>query len=655
MARKKMIDNATDQSMVQNSEQQPEQPLEQQQETIAPVMLTIIGTEEIEKAADTLQKYKEGKANLENRVKENEEWYRLRHWSYLRTQSNNTDPEPASAWLFNSIANKHADAMDNFPEPVVLPREQNDQQDADILSDILPVILQRNNFEQTYDTAWWDKLKNGTAIYGSFWNNELENGLGDIDDRQIDILNIFWQPGISDIQKSRNIFTVELVDNDLLEQQYPQLSGKLSSPTIDIAQYNYDDSIDTSSSSVVVDWYYKQTITDDDGTKRKILQYCKFCNGEVLFASENDPEMRSKGWYEHGMYPFVFDTLFPEKGTPCGFGYIDVAKDPQKYIDKLDQYILINADEVGYPRYFANDNLGLNESEYLDRTKKILHYNGRLDDSNFKQVVVQPLSNFVIQHQQNKIEEIKETSGNRDFSQGSTASGVTAASAIAALQEAGSKLSRDNIKSSYRKYAELNNMHIELIRQFYTEPRMFRITGKNGNTNYVSYNNTNIRPQSQGLAWGQDQGYRRPIFDIDVKAQKASPFSTVAQNELAKELYGAGFFNPQVADQAQVALSMMKFEGKDEIIQKISQNGMIVKILQLVPQLLPLAMQYDQMNGTNLALTMAQLAGIQLPTPDVNSSGGVVQTNSLGKAVQVAQGNAAAKAAQTATNISTPK
>lgn len=84
-----------------------------------------IGDAEVRKAESLLQKYKQGKANLERRIIDNEQWWKLRHGERTRDKQS-TDPEPVSAWLFNSIANKHADAMDNFPEPNILPREEGD-------------------------------------------------------------------------------------------------------------------------------------------------------------------------------------------------------------------------------------------------------------------------------------------------------------------------------------------------------------------------------------------------------------------------------------------------------------------------------------------------------------------------------------------------
>ena len=89
----------------------------------------IIGVPEIQKAYQTLVKYREGKKALELRVTENEEWFRLRHWECLRREKNQV--EPTSGWLFNALANKHADAMDNIPTPNVLPREEGDKPEAE--------------------------------------------------------------------------------------------------------------------------------------------------------------------------------------------------------------------------------------------------------------------------------------------------------------------------------------------------------------------------------------------------------------------------------------------------------------------------------------------------------------------------------------------
>ena len=536
-----------------------------------------IGVEQIREANNTLQKYKQGKANLEQRIIDNEQWYKLRHWECMRDKKQQV--QPTSAWLFNSLANKHADAMDNFPSPNILPREEGDKAEAEMLSSIIPVILEQNDFEETYDNVQDYRLKSGTGVYGIFWDNEKMNGLGDISILKADLINLFWEPGITDIQRSRHLFHVELADNDLLEQEYPQLRGKLSSSSIDLSKYVYDDTVDTSTKSAVVDWYYKKR---QNG--RNVLHYCKYVNDVVLFATENDPEMAERGWYDHGQYPFVFDPLFSMEGTPCGFGYIDVGKDTQAYIDRANQAIMQNMLANAKPRHFIRSDGSVNEAEYADITKDFIHVDGSLGQDSILPVQGKPLNNVYIEVLHDKIDELKETTGNRDISTGGTTSGVTAASAIAAMQEAGSKLSRDHNKASYRAFRKVVLMVIELIRQFYDLPRCFRIMGENGTARFVEYSNTNLQPQMQGMEMGVDMGYRLPLFDVEITAQKASPYSKMSQNELALQFFGAGFFNPQMSDQALACLEMMDFDRKQGIMQRIAQNGMMYKAAMMMMQ-----------------------------------------------------------------------
>ncbi len=525
----------------------------------------VINKEKIAAARQILQKYKQGKANLENKIIENEQWYKLRHWECMAHRKSQV--EPTSAWLFNCIANKHADAMDNYPSPSVLPREETDKGEAKLLSSIIPVILDQVEFEQTYSDVQHHRLKNGTGVYGVFWDRTKNGGLGDISVTKTDILKLFWEPGITDIQQSRNVFQVELWDNDILEERYPDLKGKLGASTVDVAKYVYDDSVDTSQKSCVVDWYYKTVLEG-----KTLLHYCKFVNDTVLFATENDPEFAFRGLYDHGMYPFVFDVLFPLEGTPAGFGYVDVGKDAQGYIDRGNQAILQNLLVNARPRHFIRKDGSVNEEEYADLSRDLIHVDGNLGQDSIQPVRSTPLSEVYLAIINNKVDELKETTGNRDVSTGGSSGGVTAASAIAALQEAGSKLSRDSNKTSYRAFKKVVIMIIELIRQFYDLPRCFRIVGPAGAAEYVRYSNTSIKKQAQGFVGGMDLGYRLPLFDVEVTAQKQSPYSKMSQNELALQFYQAGFFDPRNYSAATACLDMMDFDRKDMVMTSIKEN-----------------------------------------------------------------------------------
>ena len=448
-----------------------------------------------------------------------------------------------------------------------------------------------------------------------FWNKDKENGLGDIDIREIDLLKLFWEPGITDIQKSRNLFIVELVDEDLLEQMYPEHKGHLGGSVIDVKQYIYDDTVDITGKSVVVDWYYKVR----NASGKTILHYAKFVGTTLLFASENEEQYQERGFYDHGLYPVVLDVLFPEKGTPVGFGYVAICKDPQIYIDKLSANILENAMMTTRKRFFVSSNTGINEDEFKDWSKPLVHVEGELDDRRLQEIVTQPLSSIYVDIINMKVEEMKDTAANRDVNSGSAGSGVTAAAAIAALQEAGNKASRDMISASYRTHVKINSMCIELMRQFYDETRSFRITGNTpGSYRFVDMNNAAIRDQLLPTAYpGQEPIYRRPVFDVKIKAQKKNPFSRMEQNERAKELYGLGFFNPERAQEALPALEMMEFEGIEKVREQVQQGQTLLNICQQMSQ------QMDQM-----ALLLQALTGKDMGVDGGAQSGGTAQGGS---------------------------
>ena len=578
-----------------------EEYLASMEQTETPIEMAVeqpIGKEQIEEANQILLKYQQGKKFLDQRIVNNENWYKVRYGA----SGNGSDVGSKSAWLFNAIANKHAEAMDNYPRPNILPREEGDQQEAKILSSIIPVILDQAEFEQTYSDEQMYKLKSGTGVYGVFWDGSKLNGLGDVAINKIDLLNVYWEPGITDIQRSPHLFYVYKVDNDQLEAQYPQLAGKLSTETITVTDYQHDDSVDNSNKSAVVDWYYKRQY----GT-RTVLHYCKYVNNVVLYSSENEEATRERGFYDHGKYPFVFDTLYKVEDSPAGFGFIDIGKSPQEDIDLGNQAMMENLLQGCRPRYFERIDGGINEEEFTDWRKRIVHVDGNLGEDSVRTVDIFPLSSVYVDVLNGKIDELKETTGNRDINSGGTTGGVTAASGIAAMQEAGAKLTRDNNKASYRAFRQVVLLVIELIRQFYDISRQFRIIGEKGAAEFVDYNNSGIAPQQN------EDGIRVPLFDVEVTAEKASPYSRMAQNELMLDFYNRGFFNPQLADQALMCLKAMDFDNKDQLIQEISQNA------QMLQQMMMLAQMVDQAHGTT-EVTEGIMAQYGMSPPSAGAS-----------------------------------
>ncbi len=548
-----------------------------------------IGTEQLQDLTRTLQKYKGDRARTESRIKASEQWWKMRNSDEERKSTEigkDGGFTSRSAWLHNIITSKHADYIESYPEPNILPRGQEDKAESQVLSAIIPCILDQNDFENTYSEVGWQKLKTGTGLYKVTWNQNKLNGLGDISIEKCNLLDVYFEAGVKDIQRSRYVFHTELCDKDLLIERYPELEGKLNSNNFVSSTFLYDDTVDTENKATVIDCYYKKRV-DNVNT----LQYIKYVGDNVLYATENDPETAERGLYDHGLYPYVFDSLFPIEGSPYGYGYVDIEKTPQTEIDLFNTAFVKNAMAGAIPRYFRRNGSGVNEEEFLDTSKPIISVEGNVSEESLRPIDYNPLNGVYVNVMDRIIDELRQTSGNTEAATGNATSGVTAASAIAALQEASGKGSRDSTMTSYRAYSQIINLVIELIRQFYDMPRQFRIMGEFGAEKFMAYTNQRLKLQESG------DGFRLPVFDIKVVPQRRNVYSKISQNELALQFYQLGFFNPQNVDQALTTIGMMEFDGKDAIMSKISENGtMFQKLAQYM----------------NLSLTLAQMARPEL-------------------------------------------
>lgn len=564
----------------------------------------VIGEEQVKEFTQILQKYKAGKSMTEQRIVSSENWWKLRNrWEEQKLSNIGKDGGfvSRSGWLHNVIVSKHADAVEAYPEPNILPREVGDRGEATILSSIVPCILEQNRFEQTFSDVMWQKLKTGTGVYKVVWDKNKLNGLGDISIERVNLLNIYWEPGVTDIQRSRYFFHTELVDKDVLEQRYPELKDKLKGTDFMSTKFLYDDTVNDENKATLIEVYYHKHIKG-----KKTLQYCKYVNNIVLYATENEtqpvmdqmsgavikPSMAESGLYDHCKYPYVFDALYPIEGSPCGYGYVDICSNPQTVIDLLNTSFVKNAMAGATPRYFARADGNINEEEFLDLSNAVVHVQGNVGEDSLRAIDTKTLDGIYVSFLDRVIQELRETSGNTETSTGNVSSGVTAASAIAALQEASGKGSRDSTMTTYRAYGTIVEMCIELIRQFYDLPRQFRIVGNYGAERYIEYTNSGIRPQYQGNDFGVDMGYRIPVFDIKVSAQKKNVYTKITQNELAIQFYDKGFFNPQMTDQALMCLELMEFDGKDTVMQKVARNGtMFEKLTQYMQMALLMAQE----------------------------------------------------------------
>ncbi len=516
----------------------------------------------LSEALSAYRTYRADKESLTARIRDDDRFYRESCSGMSGALSSFMTCD--TPFIFTAIENARADAIDNYPTANILERSPEGTKTAEVLSKIVPAQLEISEFKPAYKENIRRKLKYGTAVYGVFYNDRS----GDIDIRSIDILDIYADMHVSDVQDSAFLFIAAAVENRLLREWYPEFAAIF---TGDAEVESISESYRLRDRSAVLDCYYKKA----DGSVH-MMKICK----DTLIAATEDMEGYEHGLYEHGMYPVVFDVLYPAENCPFGYGMIDVGKATQTEINKLDEAITENIMCGAKPRYLSKRSGGIDEDEFRDVSKNIVHYEG--DPEALKPIDTVSLPEAYISHRDRKKEELKEVLANRDFQQGSTSGGVTAASAIETLQQAGEKRSRALINDTYDSYKKIIYMIMELMRQFFEEKRVYRVSDEPGGDRFAEFSNEMmyVRDCRAGSGCGETAadepgraGWRKLLFDIDVVPQRESPYTRETANNTILTFWQNGLFEPENAQAAVIALKSMSFDGKERLIADIRKHA----------------------------------------------------------------------------------
>lgn len=612
----------------------------------------VITSEIVRQAQATFDRYFQKKEPINARIKDNEKWWEMEECTPL---NNGDEWSDSSAWLHNSILTTKAALMDAMPQPNVTSRSADDIKTAETLSKVLPVIFELNNYTKVFSSVIDDKLHGGSGIYKLMWDETKSYGMGDIRIDACNVLNITAEPGVSNIQDSKNVFETETVANDTLIAEYPFLADKLTT-VADTTRDKYDaDNTDAyDNSSTVMHWYYKKRVGN-----RVVVHYCKYVNDEVLYASENVPEYKERGYYDHGKYPYVVDTFQDKKNSIWGMSAVDVLKSAQDKISKIERGMVASALSTSRPRYFIRSDGSVNEEEFANFNNTFVHTDMNLGTDSLRLVDSNSIDPSAMSMMNSLVDQLRTVLGSTDVAQGIASGGVTAASAINAQQEAASQVFRLWIIGSYNAYKELSEMVIELIRQFYGVEREFRITGESGEPEYINFDNSDLEPRKLSVTNPVTQedeviGEKLPIFDVKVIPQRKSSYSREAQNELMLNLYNLQFFNPDNADMSIACLQGMEFEGKDELVKRISKNATLLQQWQEANQLLqqqsmliaaigqrnPQLMQDPDFNQlAMIGQQMMEQQGIQQPQGEMLSQQETQGTMEVDPSINLDEGN----------------
>ncbi len=518
-------------------------------------LATSDSTQIVERAYDLFSKFYQQTIPIREVFVKHEKMWEGRHVQDVYS-NDPSDPQPSSPVLFSTCEALLADVMDYYPQPVILGQDADDGDLASELCEVVRYVMKRRNYRKTYREKVRSALIKGTSVQEVFWDDSLYGGLGDVNIRQWDIKDFFFDPRCEDIQQGRACFKTVRLHRSWFKMHYPELEPLMEADSFSRVIPGDDDTPDEEEILLIEYWY--KTISEDG---RSLVHMAKLAGNVLLEDSTKDfPE----GLYDHGLYPFIVEPLYKASSSPFGLGVMDVFGPSQHTADKLDQIIVKNALLSGKLKLLVDKGADVDIDALTDYSKEVVRA-GRIDDNAVRWFSALPLNPVVYSHYNGKIQMIKDESGQNQLNRGEGLRNVTAASAIIALQEAGNKRSRMIIQQLYDGFETAVHMIIELIAQFYTENRWFRVNGATGTPKVVSFNSQKLVVPGSA----QNQYKRHFDFDVRIEAQKQTPIEAAYRNELAMQLLqvSGGLMTPIMA------IEMMEFEGKERILEQLRMRA----------------------------------------------------------------------------------
>ena len=490
------------------------------------------------------EEFRSAYASEWQRLEHAERMYCGEHWHDV-PQLDPNEPRPVTPVIQSTVESIAADLMDAMPEAVITPETAEDVRAARVVEALIRENHDAACYEREYRRMVHDLLVGGYAVQEVGYDPALNNGLGGAFIRHTDNRGILFDPLCADIQDGRAVFKFALRTREWLASRFPAYDGSGDGYTSQSMLQDAHITGDSSKTALLIEYWWREY---DEASGACRVHMAQLAGGKVLSDSR---AQKPEGYYAHGQYPFFVTPLFERKGSPLGFGVVDLFAGQQQYADKLDQIILKNALMASHNKLLITEASGFDADDLRDWAKDV-HKGESLGGVSW--FSTPPLPAYILQYTKNMRDAIKEESGANDFSRGGTAGGITAASAIAALQEMSSKRARMASRQLHESYRDAVRMEIEVEREFNLLPRIVSFT-QDGEIQREIFDGKLLQKMLP-------DGRALPLeFSISIKVQKENRWSVLSHNELILQMVQLKMLTPEQA------VELMRFDGREQVLR----------------------------------------------------------------------------------------
>ena len=462
-----------------------------------------------------------------------DEMRRARMIRQLR-QDERSGTAPAGNTLGSCVDNAIADQIDNLPEAQLLPEREETARSAEEMSDVVSYVLYHAGWPGKYQTIMEDAVVTGTGVAEVFWDAEAEDGEGMVGVLAWHPEDFYPDPAVENLQDGRACFKVTHTTVDWVEAHYPHARGYVGEDrSLPWQEGLGEDAPQDDARTTLIEFWYKRYDAESRCTRVHMAQ---MAGGALLYSTElgfggADKAAYADGVYAHGQYPFTLYKFRHVWRRPFGTGLIHDYRETQSAIDRYTKYIDDNARQSSIQRHFIRRGSGINAEDVADMRKTIIEWEGSDIREVLQTVQAQPLSGQVYEMMTYLADSMKQDCGQNQFTRGEAGLGVTAASAIEALQNAGNKITRWHTEIFKDAFREMVEQIIWVLSEYLEPGRTLRIVGGWDSTGQMRDRLvTLIAPGAEGA------GLMRPAYAVRVQVQKNNPMQIQADNEFLQQV-----------------------------------------------------------------------------------------------------------------------
>lgn len=530
----------------------------------------------VQKCGQLFDKAKKAKARYDYPWIDYYKMFRGKQWKELR-------PSYRSSEVFNliwqTVQSQIPVIMDARPKFEFLPQEPSDREFADLMNDICAADWAKNNWLFTLTEVVYDCTIFGTGLSCLKFDPKKDKLIY----HSVDPFYLFPDPSAESFdRKCAYVCHAEPMDVAKIKRLFPDKADNIKA---DVVNFASEKRIDLSTlkhqapssdqlyvevsggyenkgpAEVLVKTFYmeddevlEEAKDEADGTSQP-QKRLRFPNGRKTVIANEVVLQDGPVDYEDESSIFPYQRVINYIAPRCfwGISELEPLESPQRVFNKLVSYVLDVLYLTGNPVWIVGTDSGVDPENLINQPGLIIEKQPGSEVRREEGVQLQPFVLQIIDRLKNWWDEL---SGSQDVMRGATPGGVTAASAIDSLQNAAQTRIRLKMKNLDAYLQDFGQQYAARVMQFYTAPKVFRLTGKDGTERYFKMH-IQKNPDGSSKAVVQrftDSGQIHPTVDeyqlrgqLDVRVTTGSslPFSKIEAQQRAYQLFDRGIIDSE--------------------------------------------------------------------------------------------------------------